>query len=438
MLSQIVGFALHEGVAAILLAALLWMFVKAPRASVAFILVLAVLDGSREWLIPLGTSFGPINVSWADVATVLMGGVALGRLAWRHVIRPARSGIMGMAAMIGLGLVSWLLILGLQPAVNFWRAWTFAVAAALYASSTPRLREPGGLRPFVWAAVLASITQVIGIAREGFGSNMDAVVVNGESVNARSVTAAVALIMLLGMIALLLDGRKLDLPKMLLASWLAVSVVIAQHRSVWIAAAVAGVLLVGALVSNSRQRLVAGTLVGLGAAAVGVSVAAVIRSQQQLSASSSSTDTFEWRVDNWMEKLTTERATIHWLIGSVFGPTPLSDPQGDVLFAVSAHSQYVETIATLGVLGLLLLVLIVVGSIRGSGANTATRVIILSLLAFGVFYQWPGVTWIVIGVATADLSSRGRNAPEVIRRADSSTPSGSIAGLPASSRVTTR
>ena len=407
MLSQIVGFALHEGVAAILLAALLWMFVKAPRASVTFVLVLAVLDGSREWPIPLGTSFGSINIGWADVATALMGGVALTRLAWRHIIRPSRVGIMGMAAMIGVGLISWLLILGLQPAVNFWRAWTFPVAAALYAVSSPRLSEPGGLRPFVWAGVLASITQVMGITTRGFGSNEDDVIVNGEVFSARPLTAAVALIMLIGMINLLLDGRRLNLPKILLVSWLAASVVLSQHRSVWVAAAVAGLLVVPALVSTSRQRLVAGTLAGLGAAAIALGVTALVRTQPQLSLAATSTGTLEWRLENWTEKLTTDRSTLEWLVGSAFGPTPLSDPQANLLFAVSSHSMYVETTSTLGLIGLGLLVLVFVGAIRAARGSTPERVAVITLLAYGLFYQWPGVTWLIVGVAASRISGIG-------------------------------
>lgn len=311
---------------------------------------------------------------------------------------------MVMTAMIGVGLVSWMLILGLEPAVNFWRSWTFPVAAALYAAANPSLREPRGLRPFVWAGVLASLTQVMGIARKGFGSNMDAVIVNGEVVRARPLTAAVALLLLIAMIVVLLEGPKLNLSKLLLASWLAVSVVLAQHRSVWVAAAVAGFLVVRALVSTSRQRLVAGTLAGLGAAAVGLTVAAVVRSQQQLSVSASSTSTLEWRVDNWTEKLTTGRSTIQWVTGSVFGPTPLSDPQANVRFTMSSHSIYVETIATLGVLGLLLLVLVVIGSIRGSNMHMPARVIMLSLLAYGLFYQWPAFAWVVVGLAASRAS----------------------------------
>lgn len=432
-----VGFVLQAGATAILMAALLWMFVKAPRASITLVLVLAVLEGSREWPVTFGTSIGSINVGWADVVTALMGSVALARLAWRQIVRPARGGILGMTAIVGVGLVSWMLILGLQPAVNFWRPWTFPVAAALYAVSAPRLGKSGGLRPFVWAGVLASLTQVLGIARRGFGSNMDDVVVNGVLVSARPINAGVALIMLIGMIVLLLDGRKLSLPKILLASWFALSVVLAQHRSVWVAAAVAGLLVVRALVSTSRQRLVTGTLAGLGAAAAGLAVAEVVRSQQQLSVAASSTVTLDWRFENWTEKLTTERSTPEWLVGSAFGPTPLSDPQANVLFKVSSHSIYVETIATLGLVGLGLLVLVVVGAIRSSRRSTPERVAVLALLAFGLFYQLPGVAWLVIGVAIAGSASAGRGADNGIRRASGPSPSATISGRPASSKVAT-
>ena len=407
---------MYVGAASVLMTALLWMFVKTPRASITLVLVLAVLEGSREWPVPLGTSIGSINVSWADVVTALMGGVALARMAWRHIIRPARGGILGMTAMIGVGLVSWVLLLGLQPGVNFWRAWTFAVAATLYAASTPRLGEPGGLRPFVWAGALASLTQVIGIARRGFGSNMDDVIVNGELVSARPITASVALIMLIGMIVLLLDGRKVSLPKASLSSWLAVSIVLSQHRSVWVAAAVAGLLVVRALVSTSRQRLVAGTFAGLGAAAVALAVTAVVRSQPQLSVSASSTGTLDWRFENWTEKLTTERSTLEWLVGSVFGPTPLSDPGANVLFKVSSHSIYVETITTLGVLGLVLLVLVVVGAIRGSRRSTPERVVSLPCLLTGSSTSgrpsrglWWG--WLLPGSACGGRDATGWESP---------------------------
>ena len=55
---------------------------------------------------PLGAALGSINLDWADVATALMGGVAIGRLAWRRIGSPARGGLLGMTAMIGLGLGS--------------------------------------------------------------------------------------------------------------------------------------------------------------------------------------------------------------------------------------------------------------------------------------------------------------------------------------------
>ena len=143
--------------------------------------------------------------------------------------------------------------------------------------------------------------------------------------------------------------------KLALGAWLGTSIVLAQHRSVWVAAAVAGVLVLGAFVRGSRQRLVAGTLAVIVGLAVVLGVGAVVRSQTDLAASASSTGTFDWRIENWTEKLTTPRSDLEWLVGSAAGPTPLSDPESNVVFKVSSHSMYVETIATLGVLGLGLL-----------------------------------------------------------------------------------
>ena len=72
--------------------------------------------------------------------------------------------------------------------------------------------------------------------------------------------------------------------------------------------------------------------------------------------------------------------------------------------------MYVATIATLGLLGLRLLVLVVVGAIRASPVSTPEQVAIVTLLAFGLFYQWPGVTWLAIGVAAAGRASTVQNA----------------------------
>lgn len=407
MLAQLMDLALHGGVAAVILAALSWMFVKAPRQSLALVLILVVLEGSREWSVPLGASIGPIYVNWADVATALMGGIGLARCGWRQMRPPGKGALLGMTAMIGLGLVAWTLQLGLQPAVNFWRPWTFAMAAALYAASAPRLSAPDGLRPFVWAGMLASATQIIGIALHGFGSNMDDVIINGVAVSARPITASAALMMLVGLIVLLVDGQPLSARKSVLAAWLGTSIVVSEHRSVWVAAAVAGVLVLGALVRGSRQRLVAGTVAVIAGVAVATGVGAVVQSQQDLDVSAHSTGTFDWRVANWEEKLTTPRSALQWMVGSIASPTPLNDPATGVVYRVSSHSMYVEAITCLGVLGLGLLLLVIVGAIWSSLPGGATRIVVASAVAFGVFYQWPGFIWLVIGVALGLQSAPG-------------------------------
>ena len=282
----------------------------------------------------------------------------------------------------------------------------------------PRLGEPGGLRPFVWAGVLASLTQVIGITRRGFGSSADGVIVNGELASARPLTAAVALIMLIGMIVLLLDGRKVSLPKALLASWLAVSVVLSQHRSVWVAAAVAGLLVLRALVSTSRQRLVAGTFAGLGAAAVafggdcGRPFATAVVGVGQLDRH--------------------PRVAIRELDGEADDGEVGSGVAGRFRVRANAPERSRGQRSLQGVLAqhvrrddcyawdLLALGFScssVVGAIRASRGATPERVAVITLLAFGLFYQWPGVVWLVIGVAVAGSASAGRDVASGILRA---------------------
>ena len=115
-------------------------------------------------------------------------------------------------------------------------------------------------------------------------------------------------------------------------------------------------------------------------------------------------------VDLGSGKLTTQRSTLEWLVCSVWGPTPFTDPRGDV--AIDAN--------------------------RGSRVETQRRVIVLTRLAYGLVYLWPGVTLRVIGVALAGSSPAGRDAAVWFRRVDGRTPSESISGLSASSNVATR
>ena len=148
----------------------------------------------------------------------------------------------------------------------------------------PVLSQPDGLRPFLWAAILGSITQSLGNRRcADSAAATTAVIINGEFVGARPVSAAAALIMLIGMIVLL-PGWAEDRPAPRPTGGVAGGL---HHRlaarSVWVAAAVAGVLIVSAIARTSRQRLVVGhSLAVIGAGVVATGVAAVVRSQEQL------------------------------------------------------------------------------------------------------------------------------------------------------------
>lgn len=432
MLLNSIGLILQVGPALIVVAALSLLFARSPRASIALVLFTTVLTESREWPFALSTEISTFNVSVFDVFTLLLSGVALFRFGWKRVERPGRGAMLTIATLTALGLVTWVLVEGLQVSVNFWRQWMFPIGACWYATSWPVLRSRAGLQPVVWAALLGSLTQSLGIALRGFGSNSDRVLVNGEFVGARPITASVALLILFGAVLLLIDAPPVTLRRLAATGWLWASVLIAQHRSVWVAAIVAGALVGLALVKGSRQRLVTATLVGVGLVGVGTLAGGLVRRQQQLAAASSDTETLDWRFENWAEKMSVPREPVEWLIGSALGPTPVTDRfESTLQFQVSAHSMLIDVISSLGFVGALAVGVIVVVAIRVPyRIGSSLGILIGALLSYGFFYAWPLWSWLVVGIlirtAGVDQDSGGPQTVSELKPSAVSVSEGSV------------
>ncbi len=105
------------------------LFSRAPRAAVAFALFLVVLEGSREWTIPMTQAAASFNVSVFDLITGVLAVVAFNRRGWSKAVPPARGALLVIAFMVALGLMSWMVVEGLQVSVNFWRTWLLSLAA---------------------------------------------------------------------------------------------------------------------------------------------------------------------------------------------------------------------------------------------------------------------------------------------------------------------
>lgn len=402
------------GIAAILALALFLLLLFRPRAGITLLLVVVVLDGSREWALPLNLELAGINVIATDVVAVALAAVAALRVDKMSASLPVRAALLALTTLSMLGLMSWILAEGLESGFNTWRAWGLGLAAVWYALSWPELKSAHGLQPFVWAAFLASFFQAAGIALHGFGSSSDTVLVDGEFLNSRPLSASVALLMLVGLVILWFSPAKPSVYRWLGIGWLFLSVVLAQHRSVWVAALLFVGLATYSVIRRSERRLLTATA-GAALVTIGlVAVAATMRTQQQLSSSASNTDTFEWRIDNWTEKLTTARPPWEWLVGSTFGPTYLTDPASDgVRFKLEAHNMVVDMITWIGLVGLLLIIVVVVSTLR-TRSSIATdgmfTVPIMALLGYSFFYSWPAWTWIIVGIALQSRppSSRSR------------------------------
>jgi hypothetical protein len=191
-----------------------------------------------------------------------------------------------------------------------------------------------------------------------------------------------------------------------------VTVVIAQHRSVW-AAGVAGMF--AALLWSSRTSARKQLLLQLTASAgilllVGYSG---LLSTSTLAESASSTNTYQWRSDGW--RVLISEAIARGPTSVIFG-TPsagtfsrrLSTGQDT---SVSAHNWYLDIFLYLGPIALLLVVAMLVSALVTSREVSAAWTFVLAAVAA---YGWAySVEWILapwLGAAVVGSLGAGRFA----------------------------
>ena len=381
---------------------------RRPVALVTSLLIVFVLSGSRDWPTPLNVALGGINVFALDVLTVLLAAVAVTRVSYISLDRRIWRSAVILTVFVTVGLLSWMMLEGFQTAVNNWRSWLTSLAVFWYAASWPQMSGSRLRTPFVAAALVASTAQAVGIAIYGLGSSSERIAIDGQLVSSRPVSAAVALLMLVGLIMLVLVDKPWTIGRAAVVTWLSVSVLIAQHRSVWVAALVSAVFVVAILVNRTGRKPRVVVSAALLTAAASLGMLALIRNQQQLSVASSNTDTLQWRLENWTEKLSIDRSPIEWLLGSVLGPTPVNDPGAFVQFTVSGHNMAVDLLTSFGVAGVVTWAVMVLTSINRRPAQSDSSMVavpIAALLAFSLFYSWPAWAWLLIAAAAAQQPS---------------------------------
>ena len=204
--------------------------------------------------------------------------------------------------------------------------------------------------------------------------------------------------MLCGLLAVVSRSGRWDPTRFALTGYLGISILLSQHRSVWVSALVAGTVLCIAAIRGSKQGIFA-MLPGLAAAIpIGLIAFSTASNSATLSDSAENTATLDARFSFWSDRMAVDRSTIEWLLGGFLGPSPV---QLDPRFQIEAHNMYIQTITALGFVGLaLLLATLVTAFPRFADAQRRTHsLMLIAVVAYGFFYTWPAWTFLLLGLS---------------------------------------
>lgn len=410
-------------VGATMLAVLGWLVVVARRHQavlLGFLLLVTVLEATRDfsltpvaaetaakaaWYIAHSGTFlelGTVELRIFDVLTVvaLLAGV-IGLRDFRGS-GLARLALASLFAMVAVGLVSFAIEWGIEPAVNGWRRWLLALSLFLFAATAKRAWRWSDLNLVAAAGLLMCALAAIEISIHGLGSAYGWVQGAGVRVNGRPVAESGTFVILAAAWVVVLHPARWGSFRVLALLTLLGFVVICQQRTTWIAAA-ASVAIWWIVQIARSQRF---TLPRLGwsftAGTYGlVGLAAMFASVWQLRESLGQGQTYEWRVARWRTSLSTARSSLEWLIGGVFGPTPVSVVRSQD-GTTYAHSLYVWAVETVGLVGLAAL-LVLIASTCLSRAGRAGRawplVVGVIALAAGWSYGVSDWFWLLLGAS---------------------------------------
>lgn len=388
---------LQYGAAALLLGALIWVFARHVRVGIALLLGPGLIVELTRQEAP-SFDVGDLTFSVADVITVCIVLVLIGRLVVGRI--HLGRGVVAAGGLLALALVSVIrgtAEFGLQQAVNEFRPHAYFLAACLYVATAGARVDITKFAAKAWctAAITYALVSSFRWWNAGISSANETIVVDGSVVTARPVFAAGALVIAQAAL-LLITTRWHRLRHRFLVAGLLLTVLLLQHRTVWIATAIAiaAHLLLGRGVGWERFK-VAGTAACAGVIALlGFSMFSVGSVEQHILSSYSTMQgthtTFAWRVAGWNGLLGQKEDFLDVLLGRPFGTGYARFIDGN-LVTVSPHNFYIQTFLRLGVTGLALFVGLYLRTFlhlrSGSRTDLLGRLLVLTQVTFCFAYS---------------------------------------------------
>lgn len=406
---------------------LLFLLVFAPVAAVAF--AMAVTLVRRNPLVGLGSAGLIVLFLWhvpnppaivtlsglavypADVITVVLFTVGLLEVAQLRV--NLRGWILLwwlFGLLIVLAMLRGISAFGPASAVNEARSllYFFFTMTWVLATQPSRLRLPVFSLVLGWALVLVALYNAV---THGIGYASSSVVLNGEMRTGRILISSQALVLLLCAGTVFLGTASPPGParqrSVISAIVFLAVVVVTQHRSVWIATALAmAAVLVSSRRGRARSQIFVFLVVGTWFALLGWSFGFFESVSSELVDSALSTRTLDWRTNSWRSLVSQafDNGLAVVIGGEPFGSGFFRRIGGRGWSTGAAHNWYVAVFLRLGLSGL-----IVLGVILGAAfvrSRSVSAEWMFSLVAVGVYgftytVEWFMAPWLGAAVAVA-------------------------------------
>jgi O-Antigen ligase len=345
------------------------VLIRRPELAVALVLGVtlfkaALLDRAPSLILP-----GGVGVQIHDIVFALL--LAAGILRFLRAPRLAmlERWLLLLGIMLLVSLIQGAIAFGLQRSMSEFRLYTHFISTAVYFASF----RPSSIRndrigriwlvatiPMLilvclrWVQNLAGVN--LGVPAEKFGADAAFRVINGPFAFFLSTA-----VMLTVPFWQLRDERARKLTRV--GALLLLFVVLLNRRTVWITllAGVATVMLRGRRLSHRAVlMLIAATIVTVGAFLAFPRVG----SETEPVTNPLTTSTLSWRIQGWSELVENwSKDPVDWIVGQPFGSGFARTVEGSDVEA-EPHNLYITTLLRTGVVGALALIVLYIGLFR--------------------------------------------------------------------------
>jgi len=378
---------------------------------------------------PSGRAFGGIHLDPLDaVAICLLAAGVIRTFRTLRTVNMTRLLAIGYVMLFAVSLARGLSANGLLAAANESRTFVGPLVAALYFLTAPS--DLASIRKYtllylyfgaglIAIAVLATLGLPVGISA---WANADATAIDGRYLPASGACAlAICGFLSLAWVAYYKRGF---VNRLIPVVFLSVAVYL-RHRTVWVMI-LAGTIFLLPLDGRLFRRLMPAALVAAAAVALLAFYGSAVHglaNASDFSRSATSGQTWQWRLNGWMELLFDEQTPLTVAIGKSMGSGYWRiDPVSYQLVGASPHSEYVTGFLRVGILGFFFAISLILMPLRRLWrvakidpaavypSSSAWVVVVLITLVYGITYGIEPHAYALLGIANA--INLGLRAPQ--------------------------